>query len=167
MGRHGDEEDAMTRDEFLDTLRMQLQGELSAAQIEAHLHYYREYISDAMRAGKSEAEVLAELGSPVFIAHTLVDSAQGAQDSASAWGEDAKSTGSADADAQEQPEAAFVHNGKVHKIHPWVIKFGVPIVLFLILFLILSLIGNVLTLVVRFFVPILLVILVILLFRRG
>ena len=63
----------MTKREFLDTLRMQLEGELSPSQIEGHLHYYDEYISEATAAGRRESDVLDELGSPVFIAKTLLE----------------------------------------------------------------------------------------------
>ena len=66
----------MTKREFLDTLRMQLEGELSPSQIEGHLHYYDEYISEATAAGRRESDVLDELGSPVFIAKTLLETAQ-------------------------------------------------------------------------------------------
>lgn len=156
----------MTRGEFLETLRAQLQGELSPAQIEGHLHYYREYIAEAMAAGKSEREVLEELGSPVLIARTLVDTAEASGDYAdeedSLW----SSGGEERYDDASQDE---YYGRRVHTYHisPLVLKWGVPIALFLILFLVFTLVGSVLALLMRFLVPILVIALVIYLLRRA
>lgn len=155
----------MTREEFLDTLRMQLQGELSQAQIEGHLHYYREYISDAIAGGRSEQEVLEELGSPVFIAHTLVDSADATQESRSGW-EGYWSDKEAGGYEDEQRKETYGTQVHVHKVHPLVLKIGIPVALFCVLFLVLSIVGSVLSLAVRFFVPILIIVAVLMLFKR-
>ena len=48
----------MTKREFLNTLQMQLEGELTPSQVEGHLRYYSEYISDAIASGKGSAEGL-------------------------------------------------------------------------------------------------------------
>lgn len=142
----------MTKREFLDTLRMQLEGELSPSQIEGHLHYYDEYISEATAAGRRESDVLDELGSPVFIAKTLLETAQPADG------------GEYYEEAPRQEE----FQGRVHtwKIHPLVAKWVFPIVGIAIVLLLLWLIGSVAAFALRFFVPILLIVLVISIFRR-
>lgn len=66
----------MTRTEFIETLRNQLVGEVSEEEIENTIRYYQEYISEAMRQGKTEAQVLEELGSPNLIARTVIDMAK-------------------------------------------------------------------------------------------
>lgn len=142
----------MTKREFLDTLRMQLEGELSPSQIEGHLHYYDEYISEATAAGRRESDVLDELGSPVFIAKTLLETAQPAD------------SGEYYEEAPRQGE----FQGRVHtwRIHPLVAKWVFPIVGIAIVLLLLWLIGSVAAFALRFFVPILLIVLVISIFRR-
>ncbi|MFR8171948.1 MAG: DUF1700 domain-containing protein [Marvinbryantia sp.] len=142
----------MTKREFLDTLRMQLEGELSPSQIEGHLHYYDEYISEATAAGRRESDVLDELGSPVFIAKTLLETAQPAD------------SGEYYEEAPRQEE----FQGRVHtwRIHPLVAKWVFPIVGIAIVLLLLWLIGSVAAFALRFFVPILLIVLVISIFRR-
>ena len=142
----------MTTREFLDTLRMQLEGELSPSQIEGHLHYYDEYISEATAAGRRESDVLDELGSPVFIAKTLLETAQPAD------------SGEYYEEAPRQEE----FQGRVHtwRIHPLVAKWVFPIVGIAIVLLLLWLIGSVAAFALRFFVPILLIVLVISIFRR-
>ena len=142
----------MTKREFLDNLRMQLEGELSPSQIEGHLHYYDEYISEATAAGRRESDVLDELGSPVFIAKTLLETAQPAD------------SGEYYEEAPRQEE----FQGRVHtwRIHPLVAKWVFPIVGIAIVLLLLWLIGSVAAFALRFFVPILLIVLVISIFRR-
>ena len=65
----------MTKAEFLATLRSKLMGEVSTLELENTIRYYEEYISDAVRGGKSEEAVLDELGNPLLIAKTIIDTA--------------------------------------------------------------------------------------------
>ena len=41
--------------------------------VAAHVQYYRNYIEDAVTQGRTETEVLNELGDPRLIARTLLD----------------------------------------------------------------------------------------------
>ncbi|GHU45078.1 hypothetical protein FACS1894111_13210 [Clostridia bacterium] len=63
----------MTRQEFLEEIRRSLQGEISQAQVSEHLLYYDHYMMEEVAKGKSEEEVIAELGNPRLIAKTLID----------------------------------------------------------------------------------------------
>ena len=58
----------MTKGEFLMTLRKKLAGEIPPQDVERNLQYYDKYITDAVRNGKTEEQVLEELGSPLLIA---------------------------------------------------------------------------------------------------
>ena len=62
----------MTRTEFLDELRETLAGKMTDSEIQSNIAYYNSYINDEMNNGKTEAEVLEELGSPFAIAKTLL-----------------------------------------------------------------------------------------------
>ena len=62
----------MTRTEFLDELRETLTGNMSESEIQSNLAYYNSYINEEMNKGKTEEEVLEELGSPFAIAKTLL-----------------------------------------------------------------------------------------------
>lgn len=63
----------MSKQEFLDELRMALSGKLGSTQVDSHAKYYEEYINAEIRRGKTEEEVLAELGNPRLIARSIVD----------------------------------------------------------------------------------------------
>lgn len=143
----------MTKYEFLDTLHMQLEGELNPSQIEGHLHYYDEYISEAVAAGRREQDVLEELGSPVFIAKTLLEAAEPADSDGNFY--------------EEAPRQEDFH-GRVHtwNINPMVVKWVLPVTGIVIVLLLLWLIGSVAVFAIKYFVPILLIVLVISIFRR-
>lgn len=63
----------MTRDEFLQELRIALQGQIAQSQVNEHLRYYENYIIEESRKGRTQEEVLASLGSPRLIAKTIVE----------------------------------------------------------------------------------------------
>lgn len=63
----------MNKKEFLDILYNQLSGQMPEGNIAAHVQYYRSYIEEEQRKGRSESEILAELGDPRLIARTLLD----------------------------------------------------------------------------------------------
>ena len=61
----------MNRNEFLRILRESLEMSLEKDAINAQLDYYDKYISDEMKKGKTEKEVIEELGDPRLIAKTI------------------------------------------------------------------------------------------------
>ena len=63
----------MNRTEFLDTLRSQLSGQMHEGKVAAHVRYYEDYIRQEMNRGRSEQEVLEELGDPRLIARTILE----------------------------------------------------------------------------------------------
>lgn len=63
----------MSREEFLEILNIQLQGEIPSNEISQHLAYYHNFIEQKIRQGQSEADILEELGDPRLIAKTLID----------------------------------------------------------------------------------------------
>lgn len=64
----------MTKYEFIDKLKKALENDLNTSSIQGHVNYYNDYISNEIRNGRSEAEVLTELGDPWAIAKTIIDS---------------------------------------------------------------------------------------------
>lgn len=62
----------MTKQEFLEKLRLALTGKVSGSVVSENLQYYEDYINTEIRKGKSEEEVLAALGDPRLIARTII-----------------------------------------------------------------------------------------------
>lgn len=67
----------MDKAQFLEILGQKLSEELPRNRVISNLQYYESYIDGAVRAGKSEREVLEELGDPYMIAHTILDTETG------------------------------------------------------------------------------------------
>lgn len=61
----------MSREEFLKILRESLSMSLENDAINEQLDYYDRYISDEVEKGRSEKEVIDELGDPRLIAKTI------------------------------------------------------------------------------------------------
>ena len=64
----------MSRQDFLDGLRTALLGKVSPEEIRKQVEYYDNYILSEVRKGRSEAEVLDELGDPRLIAKSIMAS---------------------------------------------------------------------------------------------
>lgn len=63
----------MNKEAFIDTLRRALSGKVSDYELTDHVRYYEDYIRQEMNRGRSEQEVLEELGDPRLIARTILE----------------------------------------------------------------------------------------------
>ena len=61
----------MRSSDFLLQLKKALENELSVAQVQDNVEYYKNYIKEEMKSGKSEQEVMDMLGDPWAIAKTI------------------------------------------------------------------------------------------------
>ena len=68
---------SMGKQEFLDKLRLALNGRVSAETVSDTLTYYEDYISAEVRKGRSEEEVMDSLGDPRLIARTIIETKGG------------------------------------------------------------------------------------------
>lgn len=66
----------MNREEFLRQFREALEGKVSERVISENVNYYRNYINHQVGSGKSEQEVLHELGDPRLLAKTIEESSK-------------------------------------------------------------------------------------------
>lgn len=65
----------MTKHEFIDKLKNALESDLNSSAVQEHVNYYNDYISNEIRNGRSESDVIAELGDPWAIAKNILTSA--------------------------------------------------------------------------------------------
>lgn len=70
----------LKKEQFLHDLMVQLNLNVSDEVIREQIAYYDSYISDEIRKGRPEAEVIEELGSPRLLAKTIIDTAEAAGD---------------------------------------------------------------------------------------
>lgn len=67
----------MSKQEFVDRLRISLSGKVSPALVEENARYYEEYINTQIRLGEQEEKVLESLGDPRLIARSIVAAESG------------------------------------------------------------------------------------------
>lgn len=70
----------MKKEEFLLGLQHALSGEVVPGVVQENLQYYRDYIQAEVQKGRSEENVLEELGDPRLIARTIIDTTPGGGD---------------------------------------------------------------------------------------
>lgn len=64
----------MTKNEFLDGLRIALSGEIPNEDIESNIAFYDDYIKT--KSSNNESEVIEQLGDPRLIAKTIIETYQ-------------------------------------------------------------------------------------------
>ena len=82
----------MTREEFLKKLKEALENDLSGRIVQENVSYYESYIIEEIRKGRTESEVIEELGDPWIIARSIIDMAEGEPGTREAYYESAKSS---------------------------------------------------------------------------
>ena len=128
----------MSREEFLTELRKALQGRVSQQTVNDNLRYYEEYILTESHKGKTEAEVIAELGNPRLLAKSIIDAENATAE---------KTTAEPQKGMDGQETASGEYSFKKIKIRIWLIL--ATVFLFVILLIIL------LAQVVAFLLPVL------------
>lgn len=64
----------MDRRKFLDELQRALSSDLAPKDIQENIEYYNDYIRSEIAKGRTEKDVLDELGDPWILARTIKDS---------------------------------------------------------------------------------------------
>ncbi len=67
----------MSRQEFIEKLRMALSGRMPSAAVADNVNYYEDYINMEIRKGRTEEDVPASLGDPRLIAKTIIQTNNG------------------------------------------------------------------------------------------
>lgn len=62
----------LNRYDFIENLRRALSGQMPSGRVAEHIAYYEEYIDMQIKKGKTEEEVLSELGEPRLLAKSIV-----------------------------------------------------------------------------------------------
>ena len=62
----------MTKYEFINKLKAALENELDNTAVLGHINYYTDYINSEIQNGRSESDVISELGDPWAIAKNII-----------------------------------------------------------------------------------------------
>ena len=131
----------MNTGEFLSRLEDALRGKVANQVIEANLQYYRDYITGEIRKGRTEEQVMDDLGDPRLIARTIIET-QGGSGAGAGSG---SSSAFGYSYSQQAERSSYRSEKKVRRIQPW----KVYLILILIIVVIFVIIGTVFSLAFR------------------
>ncbi len=158
----------MTKQEFLETLRHALNGNMAAASVEDNIRFYDQYFYTETAKGRTEQDILQELGDPRILARTLIDAADRAGD---AYAREANETQYRTACEDEgagrreySRKKAKPHDEEMHnmQIPGWLIA----LVVILVLVVVVSVVGSLVWMVLPYVIPVLLIVYIVKLIRR-
>jgi len=66
----------MNSEQFLNELEEALSGSISPSSVTENIRYYEEYIATERRKGRTDEEIMEELGDPRLIARTIIDTSE-------------------------------------------------------------------------------------------
>lgn len=150
----------MTKTEFLQELQDSLQGEVPASVIRENEVYYDNYISQELARGRSEDEIIGELGGPRIIARTIIDSSEAAGETqgTGSYYTNTNTTGGGN-NTGTPPTSSRPNGGK------WYGKLMITVIVLFILFFVFSLVGGIFSLIFRYAGPLIIIWLVYSLFK--
>ena len=137
----------MNRHEFLKQLEHALEVEMNPAKVREHVDYYRRYIAEEVKNGKSEKEVMDLLGDPWVIARSIIDSPLNETEDQYTY---------ADYEEAEQEAPFGTPEIKIKKITGWKIA-AVCVGIVLILVLVISLLTGLISMLAPVLVPLLVI----------
>ena len=141
----------MRKEEFLQTLRRALTGDVPPGVVEENIRYYDGYISEEVRKGRSEEEVIKEIGDPRLIARTIEDTTDGGgkvyQSGAYEYGENGGGYG----------ESSYGGSFRVFRLDKWYWKLLLALLVFGVIYLVLAIIGGIFALLAPVIVPLALI----------
>ncbi|ASN94061.1 DUF1700 domain-containing protein [Enterocloster bolteae] len=163
----------MSRTEFLQGLKSELEGRVPYSVIQENLRYYDSYIMEEAAKGQTEDEVIESLGGPRIIARTIVDAALDTEDRPDGFdsfeSEASYRSGPAGSSQEERepfrgkkPEVHYVDFGK------WYVRLIAGLVVFLVIFLVMTVFFGIMGLagwILSYIWPVLLVMLAVWMFR--
>lgn len=161
----------MNREEFLQGLQKALSGQIPPSAVQENLRYYDDYIRTEVRKGRTESEVMEELGDPRLIARTIVDTTPGAGDGAfeeyRSFGAGASGDGYQQYTREEEREDAAGRGSiRYYDLNKWYWKLLGIVLVIAVVTLVIAVIGGILTLVIPMLPAIFLAVLI-MWFLRG
>lgn len=153
----------MRKTEFLEELQEALAGEVPTGVIQENVMYYNNYISQETAKGRSEDEIIEELGGPRIIARTIIDSSEAAAEAGGSSGAYYSDAGTHGEDRNPQMNRGM---GKGNTgTGGGTGKFLIILVILFVIFIVLTLVGGIFSLLFRFAGPLIIIWLIVSLFK--
>lgn len=142
----------MDRAEFIEKLQRALAGGLNSSQVAENVTYYQEYIDSEIRKGRSEADVMAQLGDPRLLAKSIIEANKHAGTN---YGSNREYDEEVADDAWKPRRDRSESGGRTIMLPGWLVLLIITVVVILVI--------GVVTSLISFFAPVIIVVLVVLL----
>lgn len=166
----------MNKQEFLKILADALHMELSSEEVTQNIVYYDGYVTDEIRKGRTEQDVIDSLGDPRMIAKSILEASYAAKDAShfyqretydEAREENSNFQENRFSRSYDNSNFEYRHNGKCYSISGKVAAIIAVIAIIFILSLLLWIVGGILRLLLPILLPVLLILFGIRLLRRD
>lgn len=147
----------MTKQEFLEELKQALSGEVSAEVLMDSYRYYSTYIEDEMRNGKSEEQVLEELGKPSLIARSIIAAHTGARIVDEEYTEDGRTRHVSRKRSAKQDKKSHQEYHFTFDFNSWYAKVLLIVILILLIMLAFCILKGLFWIFIKLGIPILIV----------
>lgn len=164
----------MRRNEFLSKLKEALENDLDSRAVQENMTYYTSYINEEIAKGRSEEEVIDELGDPWVIARSIIDMAENQSETSGSdtYGYGSSTRGSrgndnADGSSAKQNRSSY-HNGNMHvfMMDSWWKKLLVILGIIGIVALVFTVVGGVISFLSPILMPVLIILILVRFFQR-
>ena len=149
----------MTKREFLDKLKHALANDLSGSVIQDNVNYYNDYITDEVRKGRRESEVIDELGDPWAIAKNIITSEEIKGNTQETY--ESYEPGRQNSQTYEQGYESGHGGVHVFGLDTWWKKLLLVLGIIGIVVLVVAVIGGIISILAPIFIPLVLICLVI------
>jgi hypothetical protein len=165
----------MNKEEFLQKLQDTLSSEVPPEIVRENLQYYSRYIRDERQKGRTEAEIMEELGDPRMIARTIIDTTPGGGGNFEEytgsfgfgdWGYTSRQDSSTDAGSYESGTNQQTGSFHVYDLNKWYYKVLAIVILIAIMTVIIAIVSGILSLLIPL-LPVILVVMILMWFLRG
>ena len=161
----------MRKEEFLQTLRRALTGDVPPGVVEENIRYYDGYITEEVRKGRTEEEVIGEIGDPRLIARTIEDTTDGAGDSRYQAGSGYEYGRTADTGRDEgrYTRSPFDtgRSFRIFSLDKWYGKLLAALIVFAVIYLVFTIIGGIFALLMPFIGPLFMIWLIVTILRNS
>ena len=161
----------MRKEEGLQILRRALTGDVPPGVVEENIRYYDGYIADEVRKGRTEEEVIAEIGDPRLIARTIEDTTDGAGNSRYQSGSGYEYDSGPDMGRDEggYARSPFDPGRSFHifAMDKWYGKLLAALVVFGVIYLVFTIIGGIFALLMPFIGPLFMIWLIVTIIRNS
>ena len=145
----------MNKNKFIQGLETALSGNVPPEVVRENLIYYRDYIRAELEKGRTEEDIMDELGDPRLIARTIMDTTPGAEEGAfqpyhflGFFGEGG-SQGSGGGQEESYSQTGRTHSSvHYYNLNKWYWKLLAVVVVILFFMMIVTLISGLVSLVI-------------------